>query len=158
MAYEYNIEDIVKYNSSIVDALKESNIPNRFKANDKETDLIGTFLNEKSSKIKDTIGLIWILINEREKIKGKVLDGLDTQIIQTKNLVLMAEPLIPGYTRLTRTQTELEKEVFKLEKAKLDEEVASWRDVLGLKKQLIGLRKELRSTESKSKLFIHNSN
>ena len=49
-------------------------------------------------------------------------------------------------------QADLEKEIFKLEKAKLDEDVAAWKDVLSLKKELIKLREKLKS--SKSKLFL----
>lgn len=152
MAYEYLIEDIIRYNINKDNDLSPID-PNDSLGNGVESNLIEKILSEKTNTIRDTIRLICAIINEREDIKGKVIDGLDSLILHAKNLVLMAEPMIPGYTRCTHVQADIEREIFKLEKAKLDEEVASWRDVLGLKKQLIGLRKELKSAENKKNLF-----
>jgi hypothetical protein len=156
MATEYLIEDICKYELNKNHNFNKTLDHNQSHKNNQETSLIEIIFNEKLNKTKETIQLIWILINEREEIKSRVINGLESQILRAKNLILKAEPIIPKYTRLTKVQADLDKEIFKLERAKLYELVTSWRDILGLKKQLIKLRKELKSFQNKSKLFVKN--
>jgi hypothetical protein len=153
MVIEYLIEDICKCELNKDHNFNEILDHNQSHEDGQESNLIDIIFNEKLNKTKETINLILILINERDEIKSRVINELQSQILRAKNLILKAEPIIPNYTRLTKVQADLEKEIFKLERAKLYELVASWRDVLGLKKHLIRLRNEFRSSESKRNLF-----
>lgn len=130
----------------------------QYQAN-QNNDLIENILSEKIGLIRSKANDIVKLIDERQTIKAKVLTDLDDEILKARNMILERAPQF-NYTPITTDplSKDLEKEIFRLEKSKIDEEVRAWNDVLRLKREIIDLVNELSNADIRRRLIENESN
>jgi len=130
----------------------------QYQAN-QNNDLIENILSEKLGLIRSKANAILKLIDERLTVKAKVLTNLDDEILKARNMILERTPQF-NYAPITTDplNKDLEKEIFRLEKSKIDEEVRSWNDVLRLKREIIDLVNELSNADIRRRLIENESN
>jgi hypothetical protein len=108
-----------------------------------------------NKSIEDTLNLI----NERETIKKDVLSGLENEILKARNIILERSPRIQ-YKQPSQDSMILDcqREIFRLEKAIIDENIDSWKDILLLKRDHIHQMNEYISLRNKLMLLKNNDN
>jgi hypothetical protein len=123
-----------------------------------KNDIIANIFNDKLELIKGKINDLLKLIDERLKVKTQVLSNLENEILRAKNIILEKSPR-SAYSLLVIDPIcrDLEKEIFRIEKTKIEEEITAWNDVLQLKRDIVDLENELSNATNKSKL-IENGN
>ena len=116
------------------------------KIQDSKDNLIDLLHSNKLNSIKEDIRQIVRLIKERKDLHHKVLSDIEREIIRVRDIISGSCESVMRYNtvELKPTREDLEESIIKLEKAMIDEKVAAWRDVLGLKKDLIKLKKDLK--------------
>ena len=124
-----------------------------------DEDLINRILSHKLDLIKSTIKDLSGLIEERLQIRDKTLSDLENEILRARNMILERNrPLTYVQDKTDPLIRNLEGEIFRLEKSKIDEKVKTWNDVLLLKRAIVDLQASLRSAETKCRLFDENEN
>ena len=123
-----------------------------------KNDIIANIFSDKLELIKGKINDLLRLIDERLKVKAQVLSNLEDEILRAKNIILEKSPR-SAYSLLVIDPIcrDLEKEIFRIEKTKIEEEITAWNNVLLLKRDIIDLESELSNATKRSKL-IENGN
>ncbi len=122
-----------------------------------EESIIDRILSQKLDLIKSTINDLSGLIDERLQIRDKTLSDLEEEILRARNMILEKNhPSIYAQNKTDPLVKNLEGEIFKLEKSKIDEKIKTWNDVLQLKRAIIDFHVNLRSAEAKCRLFGEN--
>jgi len=123
-----------------------------------KNDIIDTIFTDKLELIKGKINELLKLIDERLKVKARVLSNLEDEILRAKNIILEKSPRTTySLLAIDPICRDLEKEIFRLEKTKIEEEITAWNNVLLLKRDIIDLESELSNATKRSKL-IENGN
>jgi len=123
-----------------------------------KNDIIDNIFSDKLELIKGKINDLLRLIDERLKVKAQVLSNLEDEILRAKNIILEKSPQTAyNLSAIDPVCRDMEKEIFRLEKTKIEEEITAWNNVLLLKRDIIDLESELSNATKRSKL-IENGN
>ena len=124
-----------------------------------KNDIIDNIFNDKLELIKGKINDLLKLIDERLKVKAQVLSNLEDEILRAKNIILEKSPRT-AYSLLPIEPVcrDMEKEIFRIEKTKIEEEITAWNDVLQLKRDIVDLENELLNATKRRNLIENGNN
>lgn len=128
------------------------------RANEVDYDIPDTLLEEvidsKEKVIEKTIDEFTSLIDERINIRAKVLSGLEKEILRAHNVALEGSVDLHYQNIMDdKKRIALEKEISTLEKARIDEYVQAWQDILNLKKEIVQLVNKLFEARIRRKML-----
>ena len=124
-----------------------------------KNDIIDTIFSDKLELIKGKINDLLKLIDERLQVKALVLSNLEDEILRAKNIILEKSPRSAyNLSVIDPICRDLEKEIFQLEKTKIEEEITAWNNVLLLKRDIIDLENELANSTKRKNLIENGDN
>ena len=124
-----------------------------------KNDIIGNIFNDKLDLIKGKINDLLKLIDERLQVKAQVLSNLEDEILRAKNIILQKSPRSAyNLSVVDPICRDLGKEIFQLEKTKIEEEITAWNNVLLLKRDIIDLENELANSTKRRNLIENGDN
>ena len=116
--------------------------------------LIDELISDKIKLLETHINEISKLVDERKSLEEITRSDFTDEILNIRNEVLQIKSNMPVYNTYSDPRiTELEKEIIKLKKSKINGKIESWKDVLQLKKDIIDLIIELKKIKSKLDLI-----
>ena len=143
-------ESILKKNSSeIATATDRSFLQN------KDADLLSSFLSDKLAIIEASIRQVMSHIAEREQLRDQMLAEIDLQSAAAKSLLMRISPYegAPFTIGDPRRRSSIEKELSDLEGEKRRETTSAWKDIAALQKELRELQREYLEEKRKQRVM-----
>ena len=143
-------ESSLKRNSSeIATATDRSFLQN------KDADLLSSFLSDKLAIIEASIRQVMSHIAEREQLRDQMLAEIDLQSAAAKSLLMRISPYegAPFTIGDPRRRSSIEKELSDLEGEKRRETTSAWKDIAALQKELRELQREYLEEKRKQRVM-----
>ncbi|MFW9873892.1 MAG: hypothetical protein ACFFG0_12360 [Candidatus Thorarchaeota archaeon] len=120
-------------------------------------DIIDSLIKQNALNLKDKIELLKAQIEERTKIKDKILKDLNREDMKLQGLI--NESKFYKYdSSMTSRRTSLEKQLLDIEREKLKEEVNAWKDTSKLNQALQYLIGKYEKEKGKNRLLSDYNN
>ncbi len=120
-------------------------------------DIIDSLIKQNTINLKDKIELLKAQIEERTKIKDRILKDLNREDMKLQGLI--NESKFYKYDNsMTSRRTSLEKQLLDIEREKLKEEVNAWKDVSKLNQALQYLIGKYSKEKGKNRLLSDYTN